>query len=43
MGVFALTMEYSNKTQREGSFGQAAGDVIVGFEFSHQRDKLLDA
>ena len=35
-------MEYFNETQREVSFGQAAGDVIVGFEFGHQGDELLD-
>ena len=36
-------MEYLNETQREVSFGQAAGDVIVGFEFGHQGDQLLGA
>ena len=35
-------MEYLNKTRREVSFGQAAGDVVVGFEFGHQGDELLD-
>ena len=34
-------MEYVNETQREGSFGPAAGEVIVRFEFSHQGDELL--
>ena len=33
-------MEYLNETRREGSLGQAAGDVVVGFEFGHQGDKL---
>ena len=37
-----LTMEYFEETGREGSFGKAAGDVIVGFVFGHQGDKLLD-
>ena len=36
-------MEYLNKTRREVIFGQAARDVIVGFEFGHQGDKLLSA
>ena len=36
-------MEYLNEARREGSFGQAAGDVVVGFEFGHQGDKQLDA
>ena len=36
-------MEYVNETRREGSFGQATGDVIVNFEFGHQGDKLLGA
>ena len=35
-------MEYLNETWREGSFGQAAGDVVVGFEFGHQGDEQLD-
>ena len=36
-------MENLNKTGREGSFGQAARDVIVNFEFGHQGAKLLGA
>ena len=36
-------MEYLNKAWREGSFGQAAGDVVVDFEFGHQGDKLSRA
>ena len=35
-------MEYLIEARREGSFGQAAGDV-VGFEFGHQGDEQLDA
>ena len=34
-------IEYLNETWREGSFGQAGGDVIVGSEFGHQGDNLL--
>ena len=36
-------MEYLNETQREGSLGQAVGDVVVGFEFGHQGDEQLGA
>ena len=35
-------MEYLNETRREVSSGQAAGDVIVGFEFGHQGAELLE-
>ena len=36
-------MENLNETGREGSFGQAARDVIVNFEFGHQGDELIGA
>ena len=36
-------MEYLNEARREGTFGQAAGDVVVAFEFGHQGDEQLDA
>ena len=36
-----LTMEYFEETGREGSFGKAAGDVIVGFVFGHQGGQAI--
>ena len=35
-------MEYLSETQREWCSGQAAGDVVIIFEFGHQGDVLLD-